>query len=51
MGYAAESAKAVLKEAFESLGARSVIAKCNPENAPSWRLLERLGIQICDPEG
>lgn len=40
MGYATESAKAVLKEAFESLGARRVIAMCNPENAPSWRLLD-----------
>lgn len=45
MGYATESAKAVLNEAFEALGARRVVAMCNPENAPSWRLLERLGMR------
>lgn len=39
------SAKAVLKEAFEDLGARRVVAMCNPENIRSWRLMERLGMR------
>ena len=45
LGYATEGACGVLKEAFDNLGARRVIALCNPENAPSWRLLERLGMR------
>jgi RimJ/RimL family protein N-acetyltransferase len=45
MGYATESAEAVIKEAFENLGARRIIAMCNPNNEPSWRLLERLGMR------
>jgi len=42
MGYATESARAVLDEAFHELGARRVVAMCNPDNEASWRLLERL---------
>lgn len=41
-GYATESAKALISHAFISLGARRVIAMCNPLNEPSWHLLERL---------
>ena len=41
-GYATESAKAVLDYAFKELGARRVIAMCNPKNEASWKLLERL---------
>ena len=41
-GYATESAEALMDHAFSSLGARRVIAMCNPLNASSWRLLERL---------
>ncbi len=44
-GYATESAREVLREAFEKLGARRIIAMCNPENTASWRLLERLGMR------
>lgn len=41
-GYATESAKALLDHAFTQLGARRIIAMCNPKNDHSWRLLERL---------
>lgn len=44
-GYAAESAGALLGYAFQTLGAHRVIAMCNPDNAHSWRLLERLGFR------
>jgi RimJ/RimL family protein N-acetyltransferase len=45
MGYATESAQALLKEAFENHGARRVIAMCDPENEASWILLERLSLR------
>ncbi|SDP82472.1 GNAT family N-acetyltransferase [Clostridium gasigenes] len=41
-GYATEACKRVLKYGFEQLGAHRIIGKCNPENTPSSRLLERL---------
>ncbi len=41
-GYATESCEQILEYAFEDLGVRRIIAKCNPKNAASWRLLERL---------
>lgn len=41
-GYATESAKALLDYVFTQLGARRIIAMCNPQNEPSWKLLERL---------
>ncbi len=44
-GYAYESAKAVMEYAFLSLGARRIIAMCNPDNSKSWSLLERLGLR------
>ena len=44
-GYAAEACKTLLAEAFGSGKVRRVIAMCNPENAASWRLLERLGMR------
>ncbi|MBQ2952521.1 MAG: GNAT family N-acetyltransferase [Clostridia bacterium] len=42
-GYAAEACRAVLEDGFVHRGVRRVVAMCNPENAASWRLLERLG--------
>ncbi|WP_253198435.1 GNAT family N-acetyltransferase [Clostridium gasigenes] len=41
-GYATEACKRVLKYGFEQLGAHRAIGKCNPENTPSSKLLERL---------
>lgn len=44
-GYATEACQRILKYGFEELGARRVIALCNPENIASWRLLERLSMR------
>jgi len=44
-GYATESALGLLKEGFENLGIRRVVANCDPKNTASWRLLERLGMR------
>jgi RimJ/RimL family protein N-acetyltransferase len=44
-GYATESARAIVAHAFEMLGARRIVAMCNPDNHRSWRLLERLGMR------
>lgn len=44
-GYAAESARAVIDRAFDDMGAHRIVAMCNPDNAKSWRLLERLGFR------
>jgi [ribosomal protein S5]-alanine N-acetyltransferase len=44
-GYAAESSKALMSFGFRNLGIRRIIARCNPANERSWRLLERLGMR------
>ena len=44
-GYATEGARALMKHAYNQLGARRIIARCNPENISSWKLLERLGLR------
>ncbi len=44
-GYATEAARAVLSEAFGDGKARRVVARCNPENEASWKLLERLNMR------
>ncbi len=41
-GYATESCKKILDYGFEQLEVRRIIAKCNPLNTSSWKLLERL---------
>lgn len=43
-GYATEACKGVMNYGFQVLGAHRVIARCNPENPSSWRLLERLSM-------
>jgi RimJ/RimL family protein N-acetyltransferase len=35
----------LIGDAFQNKNARRVIAMCNPLNAPSWKLLERLGMR------
>ena len=45
MGYATEAAQRLLRYGFEECGAHRVIARCDPRNVPSWRLLERLGMR------
>ena len=44
-GYAAEACRALLTERFAEGNVRRVIAMCNPDNAASWRLLERLDMR------
>ncbi len=41
-GYATEAATAIIAHGFDVLGARRIIAYCNPLNTSSWRLLERV---------
>jgi RimJ/RimL family protein N-acetyltransferase len=44
-GYASESAKAMIQYLFSEKNARRIIAMCDPLNVPSWKLLERVGMQ------
>jgi len=44
-GYATEACKGLMDHAFRNMGVHRVIAKCSPENVPSWKLLERLGMR------
>lgn len=44
-GYATEACSRVLQYGFEELGAHRIMAMCNPENAASWKLLERLDMR------
>jgi [ribosomal protein S5]-alanine N-acetyltransferase len=56
-GYASEAANAVLKYGFETLNLHRIIATCQPENIPSWRVMEKLGMRRegyfkkCIPQG
>lgn len=45
MGYATEGAQALLDEAFYKRNASEVIAEIRPENMPSRRVAERLGMR------
>lgn len=44
-GYAAEACTKLLEYGFHTFGIRRVTAHCNPENTPSWKLLERLKLR------
>jgi len=44
-GYATEAARAIVNHAFKELGAHRVIGCCNPENVPSWKVLEKCGMR------
>ena len=43
-GLATEAAAALLGHAFGDLGVHRVVATCRPENAVSWRVMEKLGM-------
>ena len=45
-GYATEAAAALLRFGFERLGLRRISATCDPENAGSGRILEKIGMQL-----
>lgn len=44
-GYATESVRALLDHAFGQAGIRRIVARCNPLNEASWRLMERIGMR------
>lgn len=44
-GYATEACKCILAYGFEEIGCHRIVANCNQENGPSWRLLERLSMR------
>jgi RimJ/RimL family protein N-acetyltransferase len=44
-GYATEAAAAIVTACFTEWGGRRVVARCDPANPASWRLLERLGLR------
>ncbi|KAF0821107.1 acetyltransferase YnaD [Bacillus sp. ZZV12-4809] len=44
-GYASEAAYTVLKYGFEELGLHRIIATCQPENPPSYRVMEKIGMR------
>ena len=44
-GYASEAARALVEYAFQNYETHRIIARCNPMNHASWRLLERIGFR------
>jgi RimJ/RimL family protein N-acetyltransferase len=44
-GYASEAAAALVQAGFAAAGIHRVVSHCNPENAASWRLLEKIGFR------
>jgi [ribosomal protein S5]-alanine N-acetyltransferase len=44
-GYGTEAAYALLEYGFETLQIHRVIATCQPENVPSYRVMEKLGMK------
>jgi RimJ/RimL family protein N-acetyltransferase len=44
-GYATEAVEAAIRICFEELGLRRVFASCFAANAPSYRLMERVGMR------
>jgi ribosomal-protein-alanine N-acetyltransferase len=49
-GYAEEAARMALAHGFGALGLTEIVAFTLPTNAPSWRLMEKLGM-VRDPDG
>jgi ribosomal-protein-alanine N-acetyltransferase len=50
-GYAPEAAKAMIDYAANALGIRHFIAQCDTENAPSQRVMEKLGMKLTGEYG
>ena len=42
---ASESALALIQYGFAECGVHRVVAYCNPENIPSWRVMEKVGMR------
>ena len=50
-GYATEAAAALVALALRQPNVRRVVAECDPENAPSIRVLERIGMRQVSGDG
>ena len=44
-GYATEAAYSILKYGFETMNLHRIIATCQPENIPSYRVMEKIGMR------
>jgi RimJ/RimL family protein N-acetyltransferase len=44
-GYALEAVRALVALGFGTVGLHRIYARCDPRNAPSYRLMERLGMR------
>ncbi|MGH0563205.1 GNAT family N-acetyltransferase [Bacillus tropicus] len=44
-GYASEAAQATLKYGFKEMKLHRIIATCQPQNIPSYRLMEKIGMR------
>lgn len=51
MGYASEAARAVKDFAFNVLHLKKLIAQCDHRNAPSYRVMEKIGFKIESDNG
>lgn len=49
-GYATEMGRELMRAAFEIMGADQVIAHCDARNAPSYHVMERLGMTLSEVE-
>jgi [ribosomal protein S5]-alanine N-acetyltransferase len=43
MGYGSEAVSGLVVHAFSQMHAHRVMARCNPQNIASWKLLEKVG--------
>lgn len=44
-GYCTEACKAIIDYGFDILRVNRIRAACNPSNIPSWRVMEKAGLQ------
>ncbi|WP_026907534.1 GNAT family N-acetyltransferase [Paucisalibacillus globulus] len=44
-GYASEAAQAVLHFGFKVMNLHRIVATCQPENIPSYRIMEKIGMR------
>ncbi|PES74780.1 GNAT family N-acetyltransferase, partial [Bacillus anthracis] len=44
-GYASEAAQATLKYGFKEMKLHRIIATCQSENTPSYRVMEKIGMR------
>jgi RimJ/RimL family protein N-acetyltransferase len=44
-GYATEAVKVIMHIGFETFHFHRIYARCDPRNAASWKLMERLGMR------